>query len=351
LLCPVIIRVPTPSTMTTQNGTNDSWSSSHLSSAVPLETGTLLSLPGSVLHAGPSSTGFRAVLFFTAWPGGGSDTEPAAAEAAQDKDSVDSTTSTTTTTRLVPPYNPDTQYWKPLLISDLTSAVWDELSNDSDHVYLLTKLADSLKSSNCKDLHCHLSDPSMKHFTKCIEQGLYPRGKRTEFIAKFAAETKSRIQPIGFGFFDSNGEYLEKLSADNLVTMWNGKSYDMHVYRNNTASKDSQDCINPNRIPVCIYYPGDETWEGTIPARPYYLIMTRQVLNQTATNKACEQGRTKQTVLFDGTNGVLQDCDGEVIECATIRHSPEAPKRKAPSSVSSGAATISPNRDKRSSNQ
>ncbi|CAB9520757.1 expressed unknown protein [Seminavis robusta] len=35
-----------------------------------LATGSLLSLPGGVIHAGPASDGFRAVLFFSGWPKG-----------------------------------------------------------------------------------------------------------------------------------------------------------------------------------------------------------------------------------------------------------------------------------------
>ena len=61
--------------------------------AIKYPTGTLLSLPGGVAHAGPKSNGFRAVLFFTGTPDG------------------------------CPPYDPDVQHCKTTLVSDFLAAL------------------------------------------------------------------------------------------------------------------------------------------------------------------------------------------------------------------------------------
>jgi hypothetical protein len=102
-----------------------------------MSTGTLLSLPGSIIHAGPASHSFRAVLFFSAWP---------AASA-------------------VPQYNPDTQYFASLLCSDLVSVLWRTLAGPADRKYLLTKLACYVNHSRYNNLSHHLQDPVMKNFT------------------------------------------------------------------------------------------------------------------------------------------------------------------------------------------
>jgi len=123
-----------------------------------LKTGTLCSLPGSIIHAGPACRKFRAVLFFSAWP-----ENHAAAE-----------------------YNPDTQYFAPLLCCDLVSLLWSQLGVD-DRCFLLTKLADSMRLSKYKNLYRHLSDKSMIGFTKDLGWAQYGKGQRESFIKEFAS--------------------------------------------------------------------------------------------------------------------------------------------------------------------
>jgi hypothetical protein len=72
-----------------------------------LPRGTLLSLPGGVAHGGPKSSVYRAVLFFSGTPVGGSH------------------------------YNPDEQESKSTIVSNLMVQTWTEL-NAAERTYLLT---------------------------------------------------------------------------------------------------------------------------------------------------------------------------------------------------------------------
>ena len=80
---------------------------------LPLPIGTLLSLPGKVVHAGPSSDKLRAVLFFTGTPSG--DT----------------------------PYSSDIQHTRTTLISEIIMHTWIPLQSNPDFAaqrkYLLRK--------------------------------------------------------------------------------------------------------------------------------------------------------------------------------------------------------------------
>ena len=74
--------------------------------AIKFPTGTLLSLPGGVAHAGPKSNGFRAVLFFTGTPDG------------------------------CPLYDPDVQHCKTTLVSEFLRLSWKDMGAE-EHEYLL----------------------------------------------------------------------------------------------------------------------------------------------------------------------------------------------------------------------
>lgn len=223
------------------------------------------------MHAGPASNKFRAVMFFTAWPSGSAEAQ----------------------------YNPDTQYFAPLLCSDLASILWSALTVD-DRVYLLTKLADTIKSSHCKNLFHHLKDRNMIDFTRGLAWGKYKRGKRGEYIATFATRQE---ELEGLGFVDDNGNPLEKVSVDGLVAEWEGDVQPVHVYKRADRA-------------IVLYYPTDKTWEGTAPGKPYGLTMDESKF---------KRGRAS---FFDGTNGVLRDDEGEVIECYLSSKAFAAAKKK-----------------------
>ena len=75
--------------------------------ALKYPTGTLLSLPGGVAHAGPKSNGFRAVLFFTGAPDG------------------------------CPSYDPDVQHCKTTLVSELLRLSWKDMSAEEREIFTI----------------------------------------------------------------------------------------------------------------------------------------------------------------------------------------------------------------------
>ena len=81
--------------------------------APPLPLGTLLSLPGEVVHAGPGADGLRAILFFTGTPNGES------------------------------PYSSDIQHSRTTLLGEIITLTWMDLQRKQDYAgnrrYLLTK--------------------------------------------------------------------------------------------------------------------------------------------------------------------------------------------------------------------
>ena len=107
--------------------TNDLHEVKHAGS---LARGSLMTLPGSVIHAGPKVSGFRCILFFSAWP----------------------------TTSQVASYNPDTQYFQSMLCADIYFLLHSQLISQ-DRVYLLNLLAGMLRKY--KNLYRHLNDDSM----------------------------------------------------------------------------------------------------------------------------------------------------------------------------------------------
>ena len=70
-----------------------------------LPAGTLLSLPGGIAHAGPAGDGFRAVLFFSSSPPG------------------------------MEEYDPDVQYCKTTIVSDIILYTWESLDSVDDNIF------------------------------------------------------------------------------------------------------------------------------------------------------------------------------------------------------------------------
>jgi hypothetical protein len=174
-----------------------------------LPTGTLLSLPGSVIHAGPASETFRAVLFFSG------------------------------SSNKIDAYDPDTQYFSGLLLCDFVSMLWERL-NVPNRVYLLKKLADNIQQTGYKHLHRHLSENSMVEFTERVSNGQFENDTKDEFIRRFAERQIKFDSLLG----------LEEIGANDLFTIWEGKVFDVRVFQ----SVDDGG--------VRLFYPTDWSWEG-----------------------------------------------------------------------------------------
>jgi hypothetical protein len=174
LLCPTITQVPLVESTSSELGRIES-----------VAVGTVLSLPGSVMHAGPPSSDFRAIMFFSAWPSDGN-------QSVDNKDNVSCA---------VPPYNPDTQYFKPLVISALIILLWEDVmqhNENNDGEYLLTKLAHSiLQPGTCKHVYRHIRDERVFRFAKTVEDHSYQQANLNEFISFFASSGYELPQTIG----------------------------------------------------------------------------------------------------------------------------------------------------------
>jgi hypothetical protein len=123
-----------------------------------MRSGSLLSLPGSVEHAGPATNKFRAVIFFSANP---------AYEAVAD-------------------YDPDQQYTDLLLCGHLMSLLWQQpLVGDAEREFLLTAMAHYNMEEQEADVEQHLG---ANHFaqgpSECEEalQKMVRRGAAEEAL-------------------------------------------------------------------------------------------------------------------------------------------------------------------------
>jgi hypothetical protein len=102
-----------------------------------MRRGSVVTLPGSVIHAGPKTNGYRCILFFSGWRRGS----------------------------FVDGYDPDTQYFQSMLCADIYTILHKHLCI-KDRVYVLNKLAEMTQSY--KRLYRHLTDDLMSKFRNYI---------------------------------------------------------------------------------------------------------------------------------------------------------------------------------------
>jgi hypothetical protein len=297
-------------------------------------TGTLLSLPGSEIHAGPRCSKYRTVLFFSACP---------------------DVTNTI-------PYHPDTQYFAPLLCCDLISLLWNTL-NLSDRMYMLNRLLDSIKEANCQHLERHISDMNLIRFLNVAmnwdkkkpksKNYLKKYGNNTtvmDFVHHFASRgicidtqdigikiinnTKSSSIKIDSRNFDVPTNFInltetlktmDKVSSDDLVVGFEGKYFPAHVFAHRPTSSSSSAAFKAatrtslpslfdnqsneladqtassshGRLNVLLFYPEDQSCEGNV--IPYTLQWNQE---------------ERHHYLFNGLNGILRDNEGNMIPCS-----------------------------------
>jgi hypothetical protein len=306
--------------MEEQQGTsNDESNTSTLEGAACFPTGTLLSLPGSEIHAGPSSSKYRTVLFFSACP---------------------DVTNTI-------PYHPDTQYFGPLLCCDFVSLLWNNLCI-VDRIYLLNRLIESINDTKCQHLERHIADLKMIRFLKMVtnwdEQkkrlhhrvSTYKKYKTmNDYIHAFAFSGKSiEAECIGIDVIgstinnyshaknsqpertstenviplDCQNTTANVISSSNLVVEFEGEYFPAHVLEHPPAVSitSSQNIVN-----VMLYYPLDQSWEGIV--NPYTLEWKQEQSTTETVNDETEMLNKRR--LFDGINGILRDDEGIVVPC------------------------------------
>jgi hypothetical protein len=264
-----------------------------------LPAGTVLSLPGGQLHAGPACHDFRIVLFWTAHGSAHS------------------------------VYHPDIQYFDGLLLAELMLPIWRFITVEDryrflKHLYPVTQ--------RYKGLWGHF--PNNIHFHNFVHE-LTISKQPVAFMRDVAASPNLAPTPICYPI---DGESLVCVSATKLATaaidgdddddgeeaqpialyrrpngdvciqvrMYCKCSFTCHTHHQHIMQNVFT--FNVHQMRYCIYifimqqqYQNSLEWEGTnIDEPPYRLVL----------NKGCR--------FYNGKNGVLYDGDGEPIVCFLV---------------------------------
>lgn len=231
-----------------------------------VRVGTVLSLPGGVVHAGPATESFRAVLFFSAVPI--SCLAPVVAE-----------------------YNPDTQFSSVLLAGFTLLISWRCIGMTKEaRLYLLRRLAMYVRQADVKtgwDRHFH-HEAKLREVVRKIAAIANP--KKLDALLKKHAELADMIfYHVQTG--DFRGDFA-CVSDTRLYTDWEGVPHNVVVFKRNDDEK------------VLLFYPADRSnddvsmgWEGNKEDEKYILEMD------------------DETALFNGENGTLISGEGEIIKC------------------------------------
>lgn len=156
-----------------------------------LPVGSVMSLPGGLLHAGPASSSYRTVMFFTAHV---------------DEDRV---------------YNPDVQYFDGLLLAELMLPIWPFLTV-SDRKCFLWKL--NIVIDRYKVLYRHFeSSPDFQLLLQRWAESTDPQA----IIQSCVGMSQLARIPVGSHL----SEKLTCVSAKHLRTIYDGISYAIVVYR------------------------------------------------------------------------------------------------------------------------
>ena len=231
-----------------------------------LPTGSLLSLPGGVIHAGPRCPEFRAVIFFSGWKRGSD----------------------------IAAYDPDVQYTGTMLAGHLTSILWKRPDvGDPERLYLLQRLTQYIEGSTVSSLKGHFGPGQLSNFVDTIETKRYLQMNMTkeEFLQK-AAKNKDMNVPGDYWSLEVfKVTDFEQITVDGIFTMWDDNEVPVIIYRR----------ISDNKIILRYPSEGEENadeYEGHRDDENFQLIMN---------------GPNKQE-RFDGTNGRLFDTDGDEVK-------------------------------------
>ncbi len=221
-----------------------------------LQCGTLCSMPGSLIHAGPACEKFRAVLFFSASPRG----YPA-------------------------PYHADTQYFAPTICATMVVTLgeyfWSQLTFE-DRFFLFRKIAEARRSYPA--LENHLTNPTVEHRTLRLFLEELRRCKNdSELIEWYAA-----------AFFEQVS--VEDLEAEEATNC--GVYSKVRVYQRRYKST----------CRIYLYWVNYEMWDPEFESQSFTLTMDQSPRKRKSGGSLCSR-------LFDGENGVLKDNDGDVIRC------------------------------------
>mmetsp|Transcript_2828 Transcript_2828/g.7439 ORF Transcript_2828/g.7439 Transcript_2828/m.7439 type:complete len:226 (-) Transcript_2828:78-755(-) len=193
-----------------------------------LEAGTVPSLPGGVVHAGPESSGHRAILFFSARPKGNADE-----------------------------YHPDTQKCGPILASEIVRELWERLSVEyRERQFLLLRLVRHIKNYPRPGLHNHFQCGDFAEFVRQVECNPGVESSEQGELANATAlneklfdirQSPLRTDPLSVGLGSA-----VPASVDGLAALWEDAYFDVVVY---WRSGDHFSVGVPKDVALC--YPAD----------------------------------------------------------------------------------------------
>mmetsp|Transcript_23499 Transcript_23499/g.65370 ORF Transcript_23499/g.65370 Transcript_23499/m.65370 type:complete len:825 (+) Transcript_23499:60-2534(+) len=254
-----------------------------------LPAGTLLSLPGSVVHAGPKTDNFRCVLFFSAWP---TDSKKAAE------------------------YDPDTQYGSVFLCGRIVQLLWRQVGMDEvGRRYMLKKLYRYIRQGGStpqkkrikRNWAPHFIYDSLTGFIDQMEQDNSNVARDLNYIAMTAQNEKlTFFNVLGSPDGVLRGDFI-RASVENLVCLWDDGGED------DRGPFEVIAYVRPLDKKVLLYYPRDNSetgmsWEGTDPGRDYVLV-------RETSEGGLNTNNIEEENWFDGTNGKVFDADGDEIRC------------------------------------
>lgn len=240
-----------------------------------LKTGTVLSLPGGVVHAGPESSTYRLILFFS----------------AQREDQDQSTN----------------QYVGPILIAEIVMLVWKEQGiTCKERQFLFRSLAHYIEDYAMKSstkFSKNISHASNKFYTfyKSIEDN--PCMKRLEkkrLVKKYAkpdlfdTESLQSTDFIRVGL----GCAPEQASAEDIAICFDNIFCRVVLYFHPASLSTAG---QRNVALHFIGHPNDLTWKGTPKTGDLYTL-----------------SMDHEGVLFDCANGELKGPDGNTVCCGRI---------------------------------
>jgi len=258
-----------------------------------IPVGTLASLPGSVVHAGPKTSGPRTILFFSGTPSTGT----------------------------IESYMPDSQYNGPTLATQIVSCLWiSDGIGTYERAYLLRLLTRYIEQTTIRDVSRLLGEGSLNSFVKKIQSKRYgkkPGSKvpytRDEFIADSAKNPNNyfKLDILSQTTNELDVSTMRCISRDDLYENEDGVMRNVILYRRKNEDRVILRYITTEDGVVDNVSPSE--YEGNREIDNYTLTMNEGV---------------KRNALFDGSNGVLKSTDGELIELKKGKKKNTGNKRK-----------------------
>jgi hypothetical protein len=270
--------------------------------------GTVLSLPGSQVHGGPSTDEvFRAVLFFSG--------HPRPTENDNDDYSQEDTKSMKQRENMSEAYDPDTQYSNVLLMTSILQMLWRRYQvMETTRIYLLKRLhmymtiaRSTGATDNIPKWHRHFFEHvELKAMIETMESRIIEEEKKKRLNPNFTKKSWNSFYKNYAKDDDLSSLHLETtehvgefrlVSVKGLHLEYDGIFHKASLFRRDVDNR------------VLIYYSDSNDWEGSKSSDHYQIKWSN--LSKDASNKQ---------IMFDGSNGSLLDSDGNTINTQTFGH-------------------------------